>query len=78
MGVADIARAIHEGRPHRASGELAYHVLEVLLALSGQSGQSGERQAVAIARARTLGTNGTTSRCWIANTKSAICSRPRV
>jgi predicted dehydrogenase len=33
-GIADIALAIQEDRPHRASGELAYHVLEILLALS--------------------------------------------
>jgi predicted dehydrogenase len=30
LGVADMARAIREGRPHRASGDLAYHVLEVM------------------------------------------------
>ena len=34
IGIADIALAIRENRPHRASGELAYHVLEVLLALA--------------------------------------------
>ena len=30
LGVADMARAIREGRFHRASGELAYHVLEIM------------------------------------------------
>lgn len=30
IGVADMARAIAEGRPHRANGELAYHVLEAM------------------------------------------------
>jgi predicted dehydrogenase len=30
LGVADMARAIQMGRPHRASGELAYHVLDVM------------------------------------------------
>lgn len=30
IGVADMARAIAEGRPHRASGEMAYHVLEAM------------------------------------------------
>ncbi len=30
IGVADMAKAITEDRPHRASGELAYHVLEVM------------------------------------------------
>ena len=29
-GLADMARAIETGRPHRASGELALHVLEVM------------------------------------------------
>ena len=33
IGVADMADAIRHGRAHRASGELAYHVLEVLTAL---------------------------------------------
>ncbi|HZP21506.1 MAG TPA: Gfo/Idh/MocA family oxidoreductase [Bauldia sp.] len=30
MGVADMAHAIRKGRPHRASGDLAFHVLEVM------------------------------------------------
>ncbi len=30
LGVADMAHAILEGRPHRASGDLALHVLEVM------------------------------------------------
>jgi len=30
LGVADMARAIREGEAHRASGELAYHVLDVM------------------------------------------------
>jgi predicted dehydrogenase len=30
LGLTDMAEAIAEGRPHRASGELAYHVLEVM------------------------------------------------
>ena len=30
IGAADMATAIREGRPHRASGELAFHVLEVM------------------------------------------------
>lgn len=29
-GVADMARAIASGQPHRASGDMAYHVLEVM------------------------------------------------
>lgn len=30
IGVADMAYAIQSGRPHRASGELGYHVLEAM------------------------------------------------
>jgi predicted dehydrogenase len=30
LGIADMATAIAEGRPQRASGELAYHVLDVM------------------------------------------------
>ena len=30
LGVADMARAMREGRSHRANGELAYHVLEIM------------------------------------------------
>ncbi len=33
IGAADMATAIHNNRPHRASGELAYHVLEAMLAV---------------------------------------------
>jgi predicted dehydrogenase len=33
IGIADMAHAIRDERPHRASAELAFHVLEVLLAL---------------------------------------------
>ena len=33
IGLADMAYAIHSGRPHRASGDLAYHVLENMEAL---------------------------------------------
>jgi predicted dehydrogenase len=35
LGVVDMADAIAKGRPHRASGALAYHVLEVMEALVG-------------------------------------------
>lgn len=30
IGVADLAYAIRSGRPHRANGELAYHILEAM------------------------------------------------
>jgi predicted dehydrogenase len=32
LGLADMAHAISSGRPHRASGELAFHVLDVMQA----------------------------------------------
>jgi predicted dehydrogenase len=37
IGVADLAYAITYGRPHRASGELAYHVLEIMSAFEASS-----------------------------------------
>jgi predicted dehydrogenase len=33
-GVLDMARAIRAGRPHRADGALAYHVLDTMLAVA--------------------------------------------
>ena len=41
IGVADMAHALRGNRPHRASGELAMHVLEVMEAFqrSSDSGQ---------------------------------------
>jgi predicted dehydrogenase len=42
IGAADMAHAIIEGRPHRASGELALHVLEVMLAVE-QASREGRR-----------------------------------
>jgi predicted dehydrogenase len=37
IGVADMAHAIRSNRPHRASGELAFHVLEVMEAFQRSS-----------------------------------------
>ncbi len=37
LGVADMAQALRSGRPHRASGELAYHVLDIMEALHDAS-----------------------------------------
>ncbi|MCY3831602.1 MAG: Gfo/Idh/MocA family oxidoreductase [Chloroflexi bacterium] len=36
-GVADMATAIQSGRPHRASGDLALHALDIMLALEESS-----------------------------------------
>ncbi len=41
LGVADMAAAAQSGRPHRCSGELAMHVLDIMLALQ-ETGDTGE------------------------------------
>ena len=46
LGVADMADAIATGRPHRASGELMYHVLDVMEGLHDAS-ESGRAYVVA-------------------------------
>lgn len=33
LGVADMASALRSGRPHRANGELGYHVLDIMCAI---------------------------------------------
>ncbi len=40
-GLGDMARAIRDGGPHRASGELAYHVLDVMESLLESGAQGG-------------------------------------
>jgi len=40
IGVADMAYAIKSGRPHRANGEMAYHVLDVMQAIVESSADS--------------------------------------
>jgi len=47
IGVADMAYALRSGRPHRASGELAYHVLDVMHAFhdSSSAGKHVELQS---------------------------------
>lgn len=40
-GALDLARAIREGRPHRATGELAYHVLDVMASMA-ESAETGQ------------------------------------
>jgi predicted dehydrogenase len=39
LGVADMAAAIESGRPHRASGALAFHVLDIMEAIHDASDQ---------------------------------------
>ncbi|WP_269526219.1 Gfo/Idh/MocA family protein [Coraliomargarita parva] len=45
IGAADMAYAIREGRPHRASGELAYHVMELMHSFE-KSSLSGEHVTI--------------------------------
>jgi predicted dehydrogenase len=45
LGVLDLARALSAGRPHRASGELALHVVDVMTAIL-ESADRGEFVAV--------------------------------
>ena len=45
IGLADMIDAIRSGRPHAASGELAFHVLDVLLALQ-EATVSGKAETV--------------------------------
>src|SRR5690606_34725858 len=45
IGVADMAYGFTYGRPHRASGELAYHVLDLMHAF-GDSSDSGQHVIV--------------------------------
>jgi hypothetical protein len=44
VGAADMAKAIVSGRPHRASGELAYHVLEAMHGFHDASEQGAHYQ----------------------------------
>ena len=41
LGVADMASALQSGRPHRANGEMAYHVLDIMHSIhdSAETGQ---------------------------------------
>ncbi len=45
LGVADMAYALRSGRPHRASGELAYHILDVMHAIH-DAAREGRRVAL--------------------------------
>jgi predicted dehydrogenase len=46
IGVADLAHALRTGRPHRASGELAYHVLDVMQSFE-ESSDTGRHVTIA-------------------------------
>lgn len=45
-GVAEMAEAIIDGRPHRATGEQAAHVVDILAAVAESSANDGRRVAV--------------------------------
>ncbi len=45
IGLADMAAAIKAGRAHRANGDLAYHVFDIMLACE-ESAASGERAQI--------------------------------
>lgn len=51
-GVADMAYAIRSGRPHRASGDLAYHVLDIMAAFD-EASQTGQHIQIASAATTT-------------------------
>lgn len=51
LGLADLARALQEGRAPRASGDLALHVLEVMEAIL-RAGETGAAQQIADALAQ--------------------------
>ena len=60
VGLAEMAGAIAEGRPHRASLDLALHVLEIMEAV-GESAKSGQRMALVHGCARPMAlTSGAT------------------
>ena len=42
IGAADMAMAIANKRPHRANGDLALHVLEIMLAFDKSSAEGGK------------------------------------
>ena len=48
LGVADMAYALRSGRPHRASGELAYHVLDVMQSFAEASASGRHVDALLI------------------------------
>jgi predicted dehydrogenase len=45
LGITDMAYAIRSGRKHRASGEMAYHVLDVMHAF-GEASEGGKHVAI--------------------------------
>ena len=70
LGVADMAHAMRSGRPHRASGELAYHVLDIMQSISGRRDgrpQAGHRKHLRAPRAATTWPASRRGRCVTPN-----------
>ena len=62
-GVADMAYAIQSGRPHRASGALALHVLDIMCSLEESAARAEQIEIkstlpTAVSVARGFGANG--------------------
>lgn len=56
LGLIDMVRAIREGRPHRASGAIAYHVLDAMLAVEEASAEGRHLELTSgVARPAPLG-----------------------
>lgn len=51
IGLADMARSIRTGKSHRASGELGYHVLDIMCTFD-EAARSGEKKKIASTCAR--------------------------
>ncbi|MCY7304536.1 MAG: gfo/Idh/MocA family oxidoreductase, partial [Thermoleophilia bacterium] len=65
LGVADLVDAIQEGHPHRASSEMAGHVLDVMLAVT-ESAAKGRHVTVASSCERPAPLEAERIRGWLA------------
>jgi predicted dehydrogenase len=64
FGLADMARAIETDRPHRASGELAFHVLEIMDAVIRSGHGAGEIALTSTVARPEIVPFGTTPATW--------------
>ncbi len=67
LGLSDMAQAIQEGRPHRASGELALHVLDLMESVQ-EASEAGQYVQVRTTCARPTAMPDTRGRSGAANT----------
>jgi predicted dehydrogenase len=63
-GLADMARAIETGRPHRASGELAFHVLEIIDAVIRAGSEHRVIELTSTAERPALVPHGSSPESW--------------